>query len=529
MRRSHEGGAPENRLQEADAPLALVARAGGALRLTAVDARAEAEGLHPGLSLADARARCPEVRVLEADPAADALALGRLAQACRRYTPALAMDPPDGIVLDMTGGAHLFGGEAALMADLRARVGGAGYAARLAMADTPGLAWALARVRSDAFAAPDFAAPVGAGAELLAPLGFAALRLPPDQLALLHRLGLRRIGQIDALPRAALARRLGRAFLDRLDEALGRRASPLTTELEVPPWRTERRLMDPIWMEDHVLAVIGDLAADLGVRLEGAGLGARRLVLELFRLDGAVRRLQVAASQPLRDPARIVSLFRERLAGLNEGLEADFGFDQLRLVAQGLQPLVPQAAQLTGEADRGADFAALADRLAARLGPDAVRAFADHPERRLPEEEASLQPYVRRPDRSGPAHTPKAQTPKARTPETRTPETRDPRFAGGPLRPLRLLQPPQPIEVLAELPDGPPERFRWRRVARRVVCAEGPERIEPEWWRRPPDADPGPRDYYRLEDEKGFRYWVFRQGLYSGDTPPRWYVQGLFA
>jgi len=242
-------------------------------------------------------------------------------------------------------------------------------------------------------------------------------------------------------------------------------------------------------------------------------------VLELFRLDGAVRRLQVAASRPLRDPARIVSLFRERLAGLNDGLEADFGFDQLRLVAQGLQPLVPQAAQLTGEADRGADFAALADRLAARLGPDAVRAFADHPERRLPEEEASLQPYVRRPDRSG----------STRAPDARTPRTRDPRFAGGPLRPLRLLQPPQPIEVLAELPDGPPERFRWRRVARRVVCAEGPERIEPEWWRRTPDADPGPRDYYRLEDEKGFRYWVFRQGLYSGDTPPRWYVQGLFA
>ena len=475
------------------------------MRLTAVDARAEAEGLHPGLSLADARARCPEVRLLEADPVADGRALARLAEACRRYTPALAVDAPDGIVLDMTGGAHLFGGEAALMADLRARLVRAGFAARLAMADTPGLAWALARVHTD-----DFAAPVGAGAELLAPLGFAALRLPPDQLALLHRLGLRRIGQLATLPRAALARRLGRTLLDRLDEALGLRASPLVTALEVPPWRAERRLMDPIWLEDHVLQVIGDLAADLGARLEVAGLGARRLVLELCRVDGAVRRLQVATSRPVREQDAITALFRERLAGLNEGLEAAFGFDQLRLTGLLLQPLVPRAMQLTGEeTDRAADFAALADRLAARLGPDAVRRFADHPERRLPEEGATLEPYVRE---RGPAEAVEAA-----------------RYAGAPLRPLRLLQPPQPIEVLAELPDGPPERFSWRRVARRVVCAEGPERIEPEWWRGPAIAEAGPRDYYRLEDEKGFRYWVFRQGLYTDSTPPRWYVQGLFA
>ncbi len=509
MRLSPEGQWPGDRpLADGDPALVpglgLVARSRGALRLTAVDARAEAAGLHPGLSLADARARCPEVQLLEADPVADSRALGRLAEACRRYTPALAVDAPDGIVLDMTGGAHLFGGEVALMADLRARVVRAGFTPRLAMADTPGLAWALARVRAE-----DFAAPVGAGAELLAPLGFAALRLAPDQLALLHRLGLRRIGQLSSLPRAALVRRLGRSLLDRLDEALGQRASPLVTALEVPPWRAERRLMDPIWLEDHVLSVIADLAGDLGTRLEAAGLGARRLVLELYRVDGAVRRLQVATSRPVRDRARIAALFRERLAGLNEGLEADFGFDQLRLTGLLLQPLVPRAMQLTGETDGEADFAALADRLAARLGPDAVRRFTDHPERRLPEEGATLEPYVH--TRAPPAPADTAH------------------FAGAPLRPLRLLQPPQPIEVLAELPDGPPERFRWRRVARRVVCAEGPERIEPEWWRSPAVAEAGPRDYYRLEDEKGCRYWVFRQGLYTDATPPRWYVQGLFS
>jgi protein ImuB len=350
----------------------------------------------------------------------------------------------------------------------------------------------------------------------------AALRLQPDQLQLLQRLGLRRIGQLATLPRAALVRRLGRTLVDRLDEALGRRASPLATQLEVPPWRAERRLLEPIWIEDHVLSVIADLASDLGPRLEAAGLGARRLVLELCRVDGAVRRLQVATSAPVRERDRIATLFRERLAGLNEGLEADFGFDQLRLVALGLQPLVPRTARLIGEEGRAGDcgeagFAALADRLAARLGPDAVRRFVLHPERRLPEEGASLQPHV---DRAG--HGVARGAVLGGIPEP-------PSFAGAPLRPLRLLQPPQPIEVLAELPDGPPERFRWRRVARRVVCAEGPERIEPEWWRGAGIAQAGPRDYYRLEDEKGFRYWVFRQGLYTGEAPPRWYVQGLFA
>jgi protein ImuB len=483
----------------------LASKVANALRLTAVDALAEQEGLYPGLSLADTRARLPDVLVLSADPAADSARLAALAEACRRYTPTLAIDPPDGVVLDMTGGLHLFGGEAALMADLRARVARAGFSCRIAMADTPGMAWALARLHGE-----DIAALVGAGPAMLEQMSFTALRLPPDQIALLRKLGLRRIGQIAAAPRASLTRRLGRGFLDRLDEALGRRASPLIARLESTPHVAERRLLEPVCAEEHVLIVTQDLAADLAPRLEGEGLGARRLLLELFRVDGAVRRLEAMASRPLRDPARIAALFRERLASLNEGLEADFGFDQLRLTALSLEPLTLRTVDLAGGREFEADFAALADRLSARFGADAVRRFVHRPDRRLPEEGCVVEPFLR----------------TAKAPAT-APD--DPSFDGAPLRPLRLFQPPQLIEVLAEIPEGPPERFRWRRVARRIVCAEGPERMEPEWWRIARIADAGPRDYYRLEDEKGCRYWVFRQGLYTDPDPPRWYLQGLFA
>ncbi len=485
----------------------LTTKQAGALRLVAVTAVAEREGLCPGLSLADARARLPDVVALSADAAADAARLEKIAEACRRYTPALSVDAPDGVVLDITGADHLFGGEEQLMADLRRRVSGAGYAARMAIADTPGLAWALARAWTH-----DRAAPIGAGAELLEALAPSALRLEPEALKLLHRLGVRRIAQLSAMPRAALARRLGAVFLDRLDQALGRRASPLLMQMEQAPWQATRRLLEPISHEDHILSVIMDLARDLEPRMEGAGQGARRYLLELFRVDGAIRRLEVMTSRPLRDPARIQALFRERLAGLNEGLEADFGFDQSRLVARDLQPLTPQTADLAGPRHGAAEaeFAALADRLTARFGQGAVRRFVDHPERRLPEESAAAEPYQRPLKRAAAAPPP-------------------PSHDGAPLRPLRMFHPPHLIEVLAELPEGPPERFRWRRVARRIVCAEGPERIEPEWWRGLEQMEAGPRDYYRLEDEKGCRYWVFRQGLYGGPEAPRWFLQGLFA
>lgn len=489
-------------------PYVVAAKRANALRLAAVDAGAEALGLHAGLTLADARARVPELTVVEVDPGGDARRLASLAEACRRYTPALALEPPDGVTLDVSGCARLFGDEAALARDLLHRVQGAGYAARLAVADNPALAFALAHYGETVLQL----APEGeAGRALLRALPPEALRLEPEAARTLHRLGLGTIGQLETLARPALARRLGPEALARLDEALGRRASPLMAKLEVPPHLAELRFSDGLVTEAAVLGAIEQLAAELAPRLEGEGRGARRFRLELFRVDGKLKVLETAASAPLRDPQRVRRLYAERLAGLNEGLEADFGFDQLRLAALALQPLAPAAQDLMGARDRSADFAALADRLAARLGPTAIRRLVPVPEARAPEAQQCLAPVE-----------------LGRRPLWR--EAPGPTYDGAPLRPQRLFAPPQPIEVLAEAPEGPPQRFRWRRLARRVVRAEGPERIELAWWEAKLGAPPPrPRDYYRLEDEKGRKYWIFREGLYDGDAPPRWFLHGLFA
>jgi len=489
----------------------------GALRLTAVDRTAEREGLGAGMTLADARARTPGLRMVEADPAADLALLERLAEACRRYTPALALHAPDGIDLNLTGCADLFGGEAALLAEIAARFA---FNLRLAVADTPGLAYATARFGRGGVV------PIGVRAEALADLPIAALRIEADSVEVLRHLGLKRIGQIQDIPRAALGRRLGEAALHRLDEAMGLRAGPLDLKLEAPRFMAQRRMFEPIADETQVLQVTADLAADLVTALDTRGMGGRRFRLDLFRVDGAVKRLGVATGAPLRDARRIAALFVERLAGLNEGLEADFGFDQLRLTAEVADALRPEAADLldVGDLAGGTEaLADLADRLAARTGARIVRLAPGD---------------AHRPERACKAVALGAPVDwSAEAPA---------RFESAPLRPLRLFTPPQRIDVpMAEAPEGPPRRFTWRRVVRTVVRAEGPERIEPEW--ALDDADASVRDYYRLEDETGRRYWVFRQHRYDAspaarpgkppldkDAPPEppptptWRLHGLF-
>ena len=468
-----------------------------ALRLAAVDDRAAAQGLSVGMTLADARARIPELEVAEADPAADLELLRRLLEVCRRYTPALALQPPDGLDLDVTGCAALFGGERRLMLAATARLRRLGLQVRAALADTPALAYAAARFGGGGVVE------AGVRDAALAPLPVEALRLEPQGCAVLRSLGFRTVGQLLDLPRAALARRLGEDALVRLDEALGRRSAPLELSLEQPPLRAERRLFEPISEADQVLQVARDLARDLCVSLDGRGLGGRRFALELFRVDGAVKRLEVAASRPLRHPPRVVALFAERLAGLDEGLQADFGFDQLRLIAVQTAPLASAPGDLLQPTVAPGAVEALADRLAARTGVRPTRlALLD-------------------------VHRPEAASVCAAL-ETAPAWTQAPqRFLGAPLRPLRLLHPPQPIEVpVAGLPEGPPARFTWRRVTRTVMRAEGPERLEDEWARTAPRQDasdtppPPSRDYYRLEDQSGRRYWVFRQGRYDAPTEP---------
>ena len=470
------------------------------------------------MMLTDARAQVPALRALEAQPARDAAWLAAAAEACRRYTPALALDAPDGIFLNITGAADLFGGEAALIAIVAARFRSRGFSVRCGLADTPGLARALARFGDAQIAAP------GELETVLAPMPVGALGLDGEAAHVLKRLGLRTVGQLLSAPRAPLAKRLGEATLERLDQVLGARASVLELKLEIPPYLVERRLASPMVQSEEVLARIRQLAKSLGRRLEGEGLGARGFRLELHRVDGAIKQLEVWASLPLRAPARVAALFAERIAALNEGLEADYGFDLVRLEALRPQALTDQAMSLLPDHAEGeAKFAALIDRLSARLGPGAVRRLVPAPQTRLPERSARALPF-------DPA------APIAWTAEPPSDE-------GVPLRPITLFDPPQLIEVLAEIPEEPPARFTWRRIQHQIAAAEGPERIDPEWGRR---TRARVRDYYRLEDEGGRRFWVFREGRYAGEQdqdkpprlgepdpapppPPRWFLHGLFA
>ena len=440
------------------APLVIYGRRGNADALVAVDAGAEHLGLRAGLALAQARAMHPALTAMPEDQAADARLLAAVADACQRYTPLLAGDPPDGILLDIGGCAHLFGGEAKLRDDLLVRMTGFGLAARAAIAPTIGAAWAMARFGD--------AANVAAAEErdALAPLPLAALRLPDVTVAALARLGLKRIGDIAGLPRAPLAARFGAGLLRQLDRALGREDEPLSPLLPVAPYVAEKRFPEPIAREEDVLATVERLAARLKTALTARGEGARRIELALFRTDGAVKRIAAGTSRPVRDPQAIRALFVERLAALGDEIDPGFGFDLARLSVLIAEPC-PQEQIGLGGSEEAAEIDRLVDRLSARLGRRRVTRLIAH-DSHIPELAASAAPAQA---------TARAEPGWEAFRRYRTEAELSP-------RPLRLLAKPEPIEAIAVVPDGPPLRFRWRRALHEVVAAEGPERIAGAWW-----------------------------------------------
>jgi protein ImuB len=488
---------------EKESPHAVFGKRSNADILIAVDAAAEALGLSPGIALAEARAMYPHLDATPEDPDADAKLLTAIADWCQRYTPLVAENPPDGVLLDISGCAHLFGGEAALRDDLVMRMRRHGFNVRAAVAGTIGAAWAATHFSE--------ATRVDSGGErnLLSPLPLTALRLPHAMVAMLARLGLKRIGDILDLPRAPLAARFGNALLQQLDRALGREAEPLTPRLPVPPYFAEQPFAEPIAREEDVLAVTERLAGRLVTMLECRGEGARRIELCLFRTDGAVRHVTAGTSRPIRDPRAIKALFVERLAALSDDIDPGFGFDLARLSVHAADPLAPTQTGFDGDA-RETAVDDLVDRLAARLGPRRVgRILAQ--DTHIPEIASVIVP---------------AQSHLA---------TKDGGWAAfrafshavnlSP-RPLRLLAKPERIEAVAMVPDGPPLRFRWRRALHEIADAEGPERIEAPWWS---EEEGTARDYFRVEDRSGFRFWLFRAGLYRDTVSPRWFLHGLFA
>jgi protein ImuB len=489
------------RRQLPDAPFALVEKQRGALRLAAVDPRALALGLGAGMALADARALVPDLGTFEHDPAADRAWLDRLARGCARYTPMVAPDPPAGLVLDVTGAAHLFGGETGLAGDAAMRLARLGMTLRQAFAGTPDAARALARHRG---------APVANEAEAIRLLPVAALELDPEATLGLTRAGLQRIGDLARRPQAAVAARFDEAAVTALRRLLGEAQRPIDPRLEPPRIMAERRFPEPIARVEYALAVLGELTAEAAGQLEQRGCGGRRFEAVLFRSDGLTRELAVDTGTPTRDSARLGRLFGERIEGLSDPLDPGFGFDMIRLTVPRIEPLGPVQTGLEDGPPREG-VAELADRLAVRLGRDRVRLLRPA-DTHIPERAQRLQPAADPPPTfAWPA-----------------PEAGEP-----PLRPLFLFDPPQPVEVIAEVPDGPPRQFRWRRILHDVRRFEGPERIAAEWWRHETGHRPGEngltRDYYRIEDARGRRYWLFRHGLYGEKPDPRWYVHGLFA
>lgn len=440
----------------------------------------------------------PGIEVIEEEPAADRRLLESLADWCDRYTPLVAIDGIGGLFLDITGCAHLFGGEQSMLEDIVSRLLEQGFDTRAGLASTPGVAWAAARYCSGKIIE------TGDEADFLAPLPLAALRLDAGICAGLESVGLRWAGALIATPRAPLVRRFGKAVTLRLDQALSRIDEPISPRLPVPVVSVERRFFDPVSLLDSIEDLIGALALQLRHELERRVEGAERLQLQLFRVDGAVSRIDIAASRPLREPRTIQRLFHEKLVSAAANIDAGYGFDLVRLAVLVTAPLPAKQTSLGEDADAESDLTQFADRVRARLGDAALT---------MPR---MVQSHV--PERAAPP-TPLVITAPA-TVVSDMPPHRE--------RPIRLFEMAERVDVIAaEIPEGPPSRFRWRQVSYRVMRAEGPERIAPEWWRE--SATVEARDYFRIEDEDGRRYWLYREGFYGAETPPRWFMQGLFA
>ena len=480
-----------------DAPLVLIDKVGSALRLAAVDPNALAQGLSPGMTLADARARLPELRAEPYEPDADAGLLAWLLDDFGRFTPMAALDAPHGLILDVTGCGHLFGGELELGRAVRARTTRIGLTARMALAGTPQSARALCRFGSGGMFNPDNAR------RAIRALPVLALEISDRDTQALRRAGLKTIGEVDDRPRASLAARFGSVLPTRLDRMLELEDARITPHRPAAPISADRMLMEPVTEDTHVETVLGDLLVDVCTLLERSGLGARVLRLRLFRVDDGVRWLEAHSARPTRDPVMLARLFRERMTVEGEALDPGFGFDHLRLEVALSEPLSAEQTAFDQQPSRSKALGDLTDRLAARLGEGAVlriEAVDSHLPERATRWLPTSQAVVSKPDRA--LHV----------------------SGTVPVRPLRIFDPPQPIDAIALAPDSPPARFRWRRVDHRVVSAEGPERIEGEWWRRRERV----RDYYRVEDAEGHRFWVFRAGRFGEEPPPRWYLHGLF-
>jgi protein ImuB len=483
-------------------PFALLSDGPEGLRLFACDGFAQARGLEAGQKLTDARAVAPDLATYIHEPETDAGALLALARWAERFSPWVAEDGCDGLLFDIAGVAHLFGGEPMLLADMRQRFRALGFTVKTGVAPFIGAAFALARFGGDLPQSDDVRAN-------LAPLGVAALRIGEKDIVTLRRLGLKTIGSLYEIPRESLARRFREIrggssadVLKRLDEALGLADEPLSPLRPLAAFSVRHAVADPMRSPNMLEEAANDLIHRLCRKLARAGRGAMRLSFAFFRADGTRAVIGLGMSRPSQDPLHMMRLLRPKL----DMLDAGFGIDGIHLEAEETGPAESEEPGfMEGAAPFHHDFdlAALSDRLsnrAAEAGLAQLSAVSSH----MPERAESFTAFS--------------------ATATQMQEREN-------IRPTTLLSHAEPISVMASVPDGPPLRFTWRRMAHKVARCEGPERIEPEWWREREGATARPRDYYIVEDEEGRRFWLYREGLYGeAQQPcPQWFMHGLFA
>ncbi|MDF1872365.1 DNA polymerase Y family protein [Vannielia sp.] len=533
--------------------LAVVGEVGNSVLLASLNGLAEEAGLRVGQPLRDAQAMCPTLVTRLARPHAEAGFLTGLRRWAGKFSPWVGETAPAALMLDITGCAHLFGGEEGLLGEVEGECAGLGLTVRAGIADTVGAAWALARFagqRAEALRSGDAIdrearatraratkrrhwerggalplagpepgaapagriAPPGQSRAALAALPVAALRLSPQVTRQLSRLGLRRIDELACQPRAALARRFGSELVLRLDQALGAAPEPVSPAREAPRFAVRLTLPEPIGLEADVSAGIDRLLPRLEERLRAAGHGARRLRLQVLRCDHTSQTVEVGLARPSADPERLRPLLAMKLGEV----EAGEGIDTLRLEAHVTEPVhaVQHRGHLSASAEarsRAATDTAMDDligRLGARVGLEQITRLAPA-ESHIPEKATQ----VRAAAWSAPA-TDWPEKPRA-------------------LRPLLMFAP----ELVSPLPpegDAPqpapsalPLAFRWRNRAFQTASAAGPERIAPEWWLDDPDWRSGQRDYWRVETRCGMRLWLYY--AHGGQLSAGWFCQGQFA
>jgi protein ImuB len=478
--------------------------------ITASNEHAYAQGIPPGMPVADARALLPTLQVVDDRPGLAATLLQALAEWCIRFTPIAAADPPQGLVLDVSGCTHLRGGDGPYLQEIINRLRTAGYTTRAAMADTIGAAWAITRYGGPGGASKggrgdkegdmvDGTMTITDGADQTAAL----CKLPPEALRLepaiadrLHRLGLRTIGSFAGMSRVQLRRRFGAGLLQRLDQAFGLQTE--TIEPVQTPTQYQERLpcLEPIVTATGIEIALQRLLETLCTRLQKEQKGLRSAVLSCYRVDGKQQQLSIGTNRTTHNPIHLFKLFEPRISTI----EPDLGIELFVLEAPTIED-APPLQETLWSGSTGLDnnnIAELLDKITGRFGPDSIHRW-------LPDE------------RHWPERAVKPATSLQEKPTTPWQTDRP--------RPIHLLAKPEPIMVTAPIPDYPPMLFRYKGQLHTIAKADGPERIEREWW-----LDDGPhRDYYTVEDQAGQRYWLFRSGHYTEEQTPQWFIHGFFA